>query len=45
MLLLPPGLPAGEYTLRAGLYDPATGARLLATAGGDDVLLGNVQVR
>jgi hypothetical protein len=45
MLLLPPGLPAGEYTLRAGLYDPATGARLPLTAGGDDVALGSVRVR
>lgn len=29
-LPLPPDLPAGEYTLNAGMYDPLTGQRLFA---------------
>ena len=29
-LLLPPDLPAGQYTLGAGMYDPVTGQRLFA---------------
>ena len=29
-LPLPPDLPAGQYTLGAGMYDPATGERLFA---------------
>ena len=50
---LPPNLPAGEYTLALGLYDPATWARLPLTAGeaappalaGDDAaLLGTVEL-
>jgi hypothetical protein len=47
---LPPDLPPGDYTLMAGWYDPASGARLPleATAGnaGDDAfVLGSVQVQ
>ncbi len=36
-LPLPPDLPAGHYTLGAGMYDPATGQRLFAydTAGNE----------
>jgi len=44
-LHLPPGLPTGAYTLRAGLYAPATGERLPLATGGDDVALGNVRMR
>lgn len=32
-IALPPGLPAGEYTLALGLYDPVTWERLPLTAG------------
>lgn len=44
-LWLPPDLPAGQYALRVGLYDPATGQRLPVTDPasqpiGDQVLLG-----
>ncbi|MBI4771842.1 MAG: hypothetical protein HY784_15870, partial [Chloroflexi bacterium] len=39
-LLLPAGLPPGEYRLLVGLYNPATGERLPLTAGGEgDALL------
>jgi len=31
--------PAGEYRLAVGLYDPATGQRLLTPDGADQVLL------
>jgi hypothetical protein len=48
-LLVPPATPAGDYTLLAGLYDPATGKRLAVTSGsgvGDDkIVLGRVTVR
>jgi len=48
-LLLPPDLPPGEYQLRMGLYDPATGARrpVYDQAGNtaDQLLLGSVTVR
>ena len=44
-LLLPPNLPAGDYRLIAGLYDPATGRRLPTAAGPDFVELGNVTVQ
>jgi hypothetical protein len=33
---LPDGLPGGDYYLAAGLYDPATGARLALQADGGD---------
>ncbi|MEI7772212.1 MAG: glycosyl transferase, partial [Chloroflexales bacterium] len=50
---LPAGLPAGDYTITLGLYDPASGARLPlaegspadpALAGGDALLLGSVTI-
>ncbi|GIW05225.1 MAG: hypothetical protein KatS3mg060_0030 [Dehalococcoidia bacterium] len=41
---LPADLPAGNYRVRAGLYDPKTGERLRG-ATGDGVDLGIVQVR
>ncbi len=48
-LLLPPELPPGEYQLRMGLYDPATGARRLvydpAGNSADQLLLGTVTVQ
>ena len=44
-LLLPPNLPAGDYRLIAGLYDPATGRRLPTAAGSDFVELGNITVQ
>ena len=31
VLVLPPNLSLGEYVLRVGMYDPATGQRLVAT--------------
>ncbi len=37
-----PGTPAGTYTIRAGLYLPATGERLALDAGGDSAELGVV---
>jgi hypothetical protein len=44
-LLLPPGLPPGQYTLQVGVYDLATLQRLTVTKdGGDHVTLGTVQV-
>jgi hypothetical protein len=36
---LPPGLPPGRYVLRIGLYDPATGRRLLRADGSNSLLL------
>jgi hypothetical protein len=39
------GLPAGEYELVIGLYDPATGDRLPLLQGGDALFLGTVRVR
>jgi hypothetical protein len=35
-LLLPEELPAGNYTIAVGLYDPVTGQRLPISAGPDD---------
>ena len=48
-LLIPPGTPAGRYAVFAGLYDPATGARVAvsAPAGCDTVdrlCLGTIDV-
>ncbi|HAJ36278.1 MAG TPA: hypothetical protein DCL15_11345 [Chloroflexi bacterium] len=37
-LTLPPDLPPGNYRLRVGMYDPATGVRLAATGGGGERL-------
>jgi hypothetical protein len=39
VLHVPAGAPAGEYTLLCGLYDLATGERLIASDGSDAVLL------
>lgn len=42
---LPADLPPGSYTLRAGLYDPETGVRLLLDGSGEDSrTLGDVAV-
>ncbi len=48
-MVVPADLPAGRYRVLAGLYDPATGARLRATnaAGqevGDTIELGDVEI-
>jgi hypothetical protein len=43
-LALPPDLPAADYRLIVGMYDPATGARLPVDHGGDFVELGQVRV-
>jgi 4-amino-4-deoxy-L-arabinose transferase-like glycosyltransferase len=40
-LALPPDLPPGDYRLRVGMYDPATGARLTATDSGGERLADN----
>ncbi len=38
-LALPPDLPPGDYRLRVGMYDPATGARLtVVDAGGQSLV-------
>jgi hypothetical protein len=42
-LALPASLPAGQYTLNVGLYDPISGARLPA-AGADHVALTEVTI-
>lgn len=48
-VLLPEGLPAGEYTLSVGLYHIDTGQRLPIVVGeepvGDSLILGNISVR
>jgi hypothetical protein len=36
---LPPDLPAGQYRLAVGMYDPATGARLTTDNGQEQILL------
>ena len=38
-LVLPPDLPAGQYRLEVGFYDPITGQRLADTEGRDMILL------
>ncbi len=43
-LWLPADLSPSDYALIAGMYDPATGARLPVAAGGDHVTLATVQV-
>lgn len=46
LITLPPDLPAGEYRLIVGLYNPIDGRRLsLAEREGDFVLLGQFKVR
>lgn len=41
---LPPDLPAGDYRLVAGMYDPATGQRLTTSGGHDTLELGTITV-
>jgi len=41
---LPPGLPAGRYTVGAGLYDVETGVRLSATGADGDPLPDDVAI-
>jgi len=36
--------PAGPYKIEVGLYDPATGARLPVDAGGDSVIIAEIEV-
>jgi hypothetical protein len=43
-LVLPADLPAANYQLITGLYDPATGERLPVDQGGDSVELGFIAV-
>ena len=43
-LLLPAGLPPGEYVLQVGLYDAFDPATRLAVAGGDSLLLAVITV-
>ncbi|MEN9935270.1 MAG: hypothetical protein RLZZ387_1849 [Chloroflexota bacterium] len=43
-LLVPPDAPAGTYQLIAGLYDPATGTRLLLPDNTDYISVGMVEV-
>ena len=43
-LTVPPDTPSGEYVLRVGLYDLASGHRLPAGAG-DHVRLGTITIR
>ena len=43
-LLLPAGLPPGDYRLRVGLYRPESGERLPVADGGDSVELGPVEL-
>lgn len=38
VLPLPPDLPSGAYTIRVGLYDPISGARLARQDGGGDAV-------
>ncbi len=44
-LSLPPGLPAGSYTLQVGLYQQQTLERLPLAAGGDTFTLGQVELK
>lgn len=44
-LALPSELPSGSYTLMIGLYEPATGARLILNSGQDAFTLGAVELR
>jgi hypothetical protein len=43
-LPLPADIPAGDYWLEVGLYEAATGKRLLLPSGEDRVLIGPVQI-
>lgn len=42
--VLPPDLPPGAYTVRIGLYDPATGRRVPTEAGTDGVTVAALRV-
>lgn len=44
LLALPPGLPAGQYRLRVGLYRLETGERLPVDSDGDSVELGPIEL-
>jgi hypothetical protein len=44
-LPLPGQLPAGDYRLITGMYEPATGRRMSISTGGDFVDLGTVTIR
>lgn len=37
--------PPGTYTLIVGMYDAATGTRLVVEGGGDNITIGKIQVR
>jgi hypothetical protein len=43
-LTLPPGLPAGQYRLRVGMYRLETGERLPVDANGDSVEVGPIEL-
>ncbi len=43
-LALPPGLPAGEYQLVSGLYNPVTWQRLISPDGSDRVHIAAIEV-
>jgi hypothetical protein len=43
-VVVPPSTPAGTYTVVVGLYDPASGARVLLSTGGDELPIGTVEV-
>lgn len=43
-MVIPADLPAGAYRVVAGVYDPASGQRLLAQDGKDVAELGTVEV-
>lgn len=42
---LPPDLPAGEYRLVAGIFDPISGQRFTAPDGRDTLELGTIEVK
>ncbi len=43
-LRLPADLPAGDYALVSGFYNPATGSRLVSSKGDDSVLLSRIRL-
>lgn len=43
-LTIDPSMPSGSYTLKVGLYQPASGKRLVASSGADSVELGTVTI-
>ena len=44
LLHLPPGLPAGSYTLVSGFYHPQSGLRLRAVDGSDHVTISHISI-